>query len=98
MKNELYHAPMLLSPRSDLPFILHTDFSELGLGAVLSQHLPTDEQPRVVEYASRSLRGAEINYPAYEGEVLAVHWALDKFRHYLHGRPFKLFTDNKALS
>ena len=51
----------------------------------------------VLEYASRSLRGAELNYPAYEGEVLAVHWALEKFRHYLLGRKFDLITDNKAL-
>ena len=52
----------------------------------------------MIEYASRSLRGAEINYPAYEGEVLALHWALEKFRHYLHGVYFELYTDNKALS
>ena len=51
----------------------------------------------VLEYASRSLRGAELNYPAYEGEVLAVHWAFEKFRHYLLGRSFTLVTDNKAL-
>ena len=38
-----------------------------------------------------------MNYPAYEGEILAVHWALEKFRHYLLGRDFTLITDNKAL-
>ena len=51
-----------------------------------------------MEYASRSLRGAEYNYPAYEGEVLAIHWSLEKFRHYLFGTKFILYTDNKALS
>ena len=51
----------------------------------------------VVEYASRSLRGAELNYLAYKGEVLAVHWALEKFRYYLLGQKFTLITNNKAL-
>ena len=60
--------------------------------------LPGESTPRVIEYASRSLRGAEINYPAYEGEVLALHFALEKFRHYIHGVHFTLYTDNKALS
>ena len=40
----------------------------------------------VIEYASRSLRGVELNYLAYEGEILAIHWALQKFRHYLLGK------------
>ena len=40
----------------------------------------------VIEYAIRSLRGAKLNYPAYEGEILAIHWALQKFRHYLLGK------------
>ena len=51
----------------------------------------------VIEYASRSLRGAEINYPAYEGEVLAIKYALEKFRHFVLGRNFIVVTDNKAL-
>ena len=51
----------------------------------------------VIEYASRSLRGAEINYPAYEGEVLAIKYALEKFRHFVLGRNFTVVIDNKAL-
>ena len=39
-----------------------------------------------IEYASKSLRGAELNYPTYEGEILAIYWALTKFRHYLLGK------------
>ena len=83
-------------PLDNQPFILYTDFSEIGIGAVLSQQTQSGDI-RVVEYASRTLRGAEMNYPAYEGEVLAVHWAFDKFRHYLYGRKFTLIIDNKAL-
>ena len=51
----------------------------------------------VVEYASRCLRGAKGNYIAYEGEILAIHWALSKYRHFLLGRNFELYNDNKSL-
>ena len=56
-----------------------------------------DGKELVIEYASRVLRGPEKNYIAYEGEILAIHWALSKFRHYLLGREFELYTDNKSL-
>lgn len=51
----------------------------------------------VVEFASRTLNVHEQNLDAYQGEILAVHWALARFRHYLLGRKFQLVTDNKAL-
>ena len=86
---------MLFMPRDDTKYVLYTDFSETGIGAILTQ--PFEGQELVIEYASRSLRGAEINYPAYEGEVLAIKYALEKFRHYVLGRKFIIVTDNKAL-
>ena len=58
--------------------------------------MPNDDE-LVVEYASRCLRGPERNYMAYEGEILAIHWAINKFHHYLMGRRFELHTDNKSL-
>ena len=48
----------------------------------------------VIEFASKILTSYEKNLDAYEGEILAVHWAFDKFRHYLLGRKFTLVTDN----
>ena len=57
-----------------LPFILHTDASNEGLGAVLYQkHGGID---RVIAYASRSLRGAERLYPAHKREFLALKLAV----------------------
>ena len=47
--------------------------------------MPNGEE-LVVEFASRCLRGAEKRYIAYEGELLAIHWSLIKFRHFLLGR------------
>ena len=43
------------------------------------------------------MSGAKINYLAYEGEVLAIKYALEKFRHYVLGRKFTIIIDNKAL-
>lgn len=75
--------------------VLYTDFSENGIGAVLAQEMKEKEE-RVIEYASRTLKKHEINYPAYKGEVLAVCWAVNKFRYFLLQAPFRLVMDNLA--
>ena len=66
------------------PFILATDFSTFGLGASLSQVDETGTEVPI-EFASRSLNEHEKRYASYEGEVLAVVWAMTKFRYYLIG-------------
>ena len=81
------------------PFILHTDASTTGLGAVLSQK-QADGTERVVAYASHSLNKAERNYDAHKLEFLALKWAMtDQFHEYLYGSPkFNVFTDNNPLT
>ena len=83
------------------PFVLHTDASFQGLGAVLQQVQP-DGRIRPIAYASRSLRPTErvkTNYSAYKLEMLALKWAItEKFRGYLLGRPFRVITDNNPLA
>ena len=70
--------------------------SGVGLRAILVQK---DEKGReyVVSYASRSLRGAEVNYPIIELECLAVIWAIQHFHKYLINRKFKVIMDHSAL-
>ena len=80
------------------PFILHTDSSLDGLGAVLYQE-DQDGQLRVIAYASRSLSKSERNYPVHKLEFLALKWAVtDKFKEYLYGATFQVYTDNNPLT
>lgn len=96
LKSYLAAAPRLVRPNPDLPFELHTDWSNNGLGAVLVQR---DEHgmEHVVAYASRSNNRAEANYSSYEGECLATVWAVQHFRCYLWGRRFRIVTDHQPL-
>ena len=75
LKNKLVNYPILQHPNYEKEFLVITDASGIGLGAILAQK---DEKGReyVVSYASRSLRGAEVNYPIIELECLAVIWAI----------------------
>lgn len=100
LKDALTTAPVLGYADFSLPFILETDASLEGLGAVLSQD--QEGGRRVVAYASRSLRPAERgmkNYSSMKLEFLALKWAMcEKFRYYLMGAHTMVYTDNNPLS
>ena len=91
-------APILGYPIIGKPFILHTDASLNGLGAVLYQKYQ-EGKIRVIAYASRSLSKSERNYAAHRLEFLALKWAMtEKFKDYLYGGNFEVFTDNNLLT
>ncbi|GBC36526.2 hypothetical protein GLOIN_2v1777707 [Rhizophagus irregularis DAOM 181602=DAOM 197198] len=92
----LIKSPILTYPDFEQPFIIHTDASGTGLGAVLSQ-IREDGKEHVVAYASRSLNKAECNYPITDQECLAIVWAIKHFQHYLGLKPFTIVTDHSAL-
>jgi hypothetical protein len=80
----------------NLPFELHTDWSAVGLGAVLLQ-IDSNGKKFVIAYAFRSNNRAEQNYSSYYEECLAAVWAVSYFRIYLYERPFVLKTDHEPL-
>jgi hypothetical protein len=96
LKDRLISQPILQYPDFDKEFILTTDASNTGIGAVLSQGTTGKDLP--VAYASRSLNKAETNYTTSEKELLAIVWATKYFRPYLYGRKFKTVTDHKPLT
>ena len=92
--------PVMGFPNHEEPFILHTDASQDGLGAVLYQE--QGGKKRLIRYGSRTLNAAEKNYHLHSGkpEFLALKWAVtEKFRDYLYYAPhFTVYTDNNPLT
>lgn len=98
--DRLTSPPVMAFPDFTKPFVLHTDASQEGLGAVLYQE--QDGKLRVLGYASRTLTPAEKNYHMHAGklEFLALKWAVtEKFRDYLYYSTFfTVYTDNNPLT
>ena len=96
LKNLLCSEPVLRSPDFTKEFILQTDASDVGVGAVLSQ-LDEEGADHPVAYYSRKLLAREQKYATIEKECLAIKLATQAFRVYLLGRPFIIQTDHRAL-
>ena len=100
LKKALISAPILAYPDYSKPFILETDASLKGLGAVLSQK-GDDNTVRVIVYASRSLKPGEKSMRDYSSakiELLALKWSVcEKFKDYLLGSKFTVYTNNNPL-
>ncbi|CAB3989530.1 Hypothetical predicted protein [Paramuricea clavata] len=95
--SKLSTSPVLAFPDFTLPFVLHTDASGVGLGAVLYQL--QNGKKRVLAYGSRSPTHSEQRYCANRREFLALKWAVtEKFRSYLYGRKFHVITDSNPLT
>ena len=95
LKQALIEAPVLPYPDPTIPYLLDTDASHEGLGAVLSQ--VKDGKERVVAYYSSKLTGPEKNYCVTRKELLAVVKSLEHFHPYLYGAKFTIRTDHAAL-
>lgn len=90
-------APVLAYPDFTREFIVDTDASDTGIGAVLSQ-VDENGHERVIAYASRVLSKPERRYCVTRRELLAVVVFLREFRPYLTGRHFTLRTDHGSLT
>ncbi|XP_027171642.1 uncharacterized protein LOC113771232 [Coffea eugenioides] len=92
LKKRLTSAPVLVLPDGGEGYVVYSDASREGLGCVLMQ------MGKVVAYASRRLKPHEQNYPTHDLELAAVIFALKKWRHYLYGVTFEVYTDHKSLT
>jgi len=97
LKTSLTTAPILKYPCNKDVFILDTDASNTGIGAVLSQKDSSGSE-NVIYYASNRLSKAEQNYCTTRKELLAIFHYTKFFRHYLLGRRFIIRTDHKSLT
>ena len=100
LKQALVSPPVLVYPDFTKPFIVRTDASISGLGAVLCQDQGDKAGPQVIAYASRCLKPSEKHYSPYKLEFLALYWAVTKkFCHYLQGsQHFTITTDHNPLT
>jgi len=95
LKQKLTQIPVLVFSHFAKHFILETDASGVGLGALFSQ-VQEDGKPKPICYASRTLQSHEMNYGVSELEALAVVWAVKLFRVYLYGHKCEMHTDHEA--
>ena len=91
----LISTPILEAPNWDYGSEIMCDASDYAVGAVLGQKI--EKKTHVIYYASKMLNDAQRNYATTEKELLAVVYALDKFRQYLLGSKITVYTDHAAL-
>jgi hypothetical protein len=89
-------ASILVFPDREKTFHVHADASTIELVDILVQ-LGAGDLDHLIEFARRKLSDSEQNYNTIEREGLAMVYALQKFRHYLLGKHFKMFTDHSTL-
>jgi hypothetical protein len=96
LKEKMVTTPILVFSNWENTFHVHVDASFITHGAILV-HPGARELDHPIEFASKTMSESEHNYNATERESLAMVYALQKFRHYLLGKHFKMFTYHSAL-
>ena len=95
LKKALISAPIIQPPDWSLSFEIMCDASDYVVGVVLGQ--TKDKKHHTIAYASKTLTGAQLNYATIEKELLAVVFAIDKFRSYLVGAKVIVYINHVAL-
>lgn len=96
LKKALMSKPILCFPDHGKTFYISVDASFYAVGAHISNNKPPNDRP--IEYFSKSLNAAQINYATTHKELLAIVLAIERFRHYIWGRHFVVYTDHEALT
>jgi hypothetical protein len=95
LKETLTTAPIIIAPDWSLEFELMCDASDYAVGAILGQR--KNKIFHTIHYASKVLNEAQINYATTEKELLAIVYALEKFRSYLIGSIIVVYIDHAAI-
>ncbi|KAE9000695.1 hypothetical protein PR001_g18720 [Phytophthora rubi] len=95
--SSLQSAPILALPDEDRLFSVVCDASDFAIGCALLQ-VDAEGRERVVSFQSRQIKAVEKNYTVHDKELLAMKYALVKFRvHLLGQKPFVIYTDHVSL-
>ncbi len=106
LKDSLSVVPLLAYPDTNKPYTLYTDASGTCIGACLTQacdsdsdleRLPNVSNEKPIYYLSHKLSKTQCKWSTVEKEAYAIHYALQKLDHYLHGAQFIIKTDHKPL-
>ena len=89
-------GPLLHSPDYDHEFVVQTDASDQGMGAVLCQVNESREE-HTIAYISRMFFPIDQRYSTVKKECLAVKVGIQTFRIHILGRKFMVMTDHRAL-
>jgi hypothetical protein len=96
LKEKMVIAMILVFPDWEKTFHVHVDASSIALGAILA-HPGVGELDHPIAFARRKLSESEKNQNTIEREGLAMVYALQKFKHYLLGKQFKIFIGHSSL-
>lgn len=96
IKKSLAKRTLLSYPKADATYGLVTDASNIAVGAVLQQLIDDNWEP--IAFFSKKLSDTERKYSAFDRELLAMFLAVKNFRHFIEGREFTIFTDQKPLT
>jgi hypothetical protein len=95
LKSALVSAPIIQPPDWSQPFKIMCDASDYAVGAVLGQR--KEGRVNTIYYASKTLNGEQLNYATMEKELVAVVFALEKFRSYIVNSKVIVYTDHRAI-
>ena len=95
LKKALILAPIIQPPEWKLPFEIMCYARDFAIGAILCQ--TKDKKHYDTSYASKTLAGPQLNYATTKKELLAIVFAIDKFRSYLVGTKVIIYTNHATL-
>lgn len=95
LKEMIAAEPRVAIPDTNAKFIVTTDASDIGMGGTLEQLV--DGQREIIEFYSKAFNKCQQRYSTYEKEATAIVSAIEHWKHFLMGRPFRVETDHKPL-